>query len=397
MFSRLLLHHRDKLLFSILGNLRYGELTLTMPDQCQQIFSGILPGPKADLQIHSKYAVQRILNDGKIGFCEAFMDGELSSSGLPDLIELAARHDEYLDEKLKTSLLRKWGLRLFHHFRRNNKAGSERNIAQHYDLGNSFYQAWLDPSMAYSSAVFDSEDDDDLTAAQLNKYKRLTELADIKPNDQVLEIGCGWGGFAKYMATEIGANVTAITISREQFDFAKNLIDEAGLNDKVDLRLMDYRDLQGKFDKVVSIEMFEAVGRDYWATYFSTVSKVLRKGGRAVVQSITIDHAAYHSYESQPDFIQRYIFPGGMLPSLTMLQRPLEDAGLLLVSERGYASHYARTLDQWRQRFNAAWPQISEPKFDNRFKRTWELYLAYCEGGFRSGLIDVKQMLLMHK
>lgn len=396
MFSGLFMQYRDRLLLGILENLRYGELTVTMPDQSQRFFSGALPGPKADLKIHSKDAVQRILSDGRMGFCEAFMDGELSSCALPDLIELAARHDQYFDEKLKTSLFRKWGLRLFHYLRRNNINGSAKNIAQHYDLGNSFYQAWLDPSMTYSSAVFDS-DDDDLTAAQLNKYKHLAELADIQPNDQVLEIGCGWGGFAKYVTTEIGANVTAITISKEQFAFANNLINEAGLNDKVDLRLMDYREIQGKFDKIVSIEMFEAVGRDYWSTYFSTISKVLKKGGRAVVQSITIDHAAYHSYESQPDFIQRYIFPGGMLPSLTMLQRPLDDAGLHLVSERGYASHYARTLDHWRQRFNAAWPQITEPKFDNRFKRMWELYLAYCEGGFRSGLIDVKQMLLMHK
>ena len=324
------------------------------------------------------------------------MDGHVSSDNLPELIELAARHDEYLDEQLKTGLLRKWGLQLFHQLRRNNRGGSAKNIAHHYDLGNSFYEAWLDPTMTYSSAVFDS-DDDDLTTAQLNKYQRLAELADIKPGDRVLEIGCGWGGFAKYVASNIGANVTAITISKEQFVFAKSLIKQAGLEDKVDLRLMDYRDIHGKFDKIVSIEMFEAVGRNYWQAYFSTISRVLGTGGRAVLQSITIDHAAYHSYENQPDFIQRYIFPGGMLPSLPMLERPLMDAGLHLVSERGYASHYARTLDEWRRRFNAAWPQLSEPKFDHRFKRMWELYLAYCEGGFRSGLIDVKQMLLMHK
>jgi cyclopropane-fatty-acyl-phospholipid synthase len=175
------------------------------------------------------------------------------------------------------------------------------------------------------------------------------------------------------------------------------MIDEAGLGDKVDLRLMDYRDLEGRFDKILSIEMFEAVGKDYWPTYFAIMSKVLKKGGRAVIQSITIDHAAYHSYANQPDFIQRYIFPGGMLPSLPMLERPLADAGLHLVCESGYASHYARTLDQWRQRFNAAWPQFGEQQFDNRFKRMWDLYLAYCEGGFRAGMIDVKQMLLMHK
>ena len=396
MFSKLLWFHQDKMLFNILKNLKFGTVFLTMPNGSQHQFSGGLAGPNADLQIHTKEAVRRILSDGKIGFCEAFMDGHVSSDNLPELIELAARHDEYLDEKLKTGLLRKWGLQLFHQLRRNNRGGSAKNIAHHYDLGNSFYEAWLDPTMTYSSAVFDS-DDDDLTTAQLNKYQRLAELADIKPGDRVLEIGCGWGGFAKYVASNIGANVTAITISKEQFVFTKSLIKQAGLEDKVDLRLMDYRDIHGKFDKIVSIEMFEAVGRNYWQTYFSTISRVLGTGGRAVLQSITIDHAAYHSYENQPDFIQRYIFPGGMLPSLPMLERPLMDAGLHLVSERGYASHYARTLDEWRRRFNAAWPQLSEPKFDHRFKRMWELYLAYCEGGFRSGLIDVKQMLLMHK
>ena len=324
------------------------------------------------------------------------MDGEVASQSLPQLIELAVLHDKYLEDVLKTNIFRQAGLRLFHMLRRNSKQGSAKNIAHHYDIGNSFYEAWLDPTMTYSSAVFYA-DDDDLTTAQLNKYQRLAELADIKPRDRVLEIGCGWGGFAKYVASNIGANVTAITISREQFVFAKSLIKQAGLEDKVDLRLMDYRDIHGKFDKIVSIEMFEAVGRNYWQAYFSTISRVLGTGGRAVLQSITIDHAAYHSYENQPDFIQRYIFPGGMLPSLPMLERPLMDAGLHLVSERGYASHYARTLDEWRRRFNAAWPQLSEPKFDHRFKRMWELYLAYCEGGFRSGLIDVKQMLLMHK
>ena len=396
MFSSFLRQHQDKLLFAILGNLQCGEILLTMPDDQQHQFSAPLKGPKADLKIHSKGAVRRILSDGKMGFCEAFMDGQVSSNTLPELIELAARHDTYLEEQLKTNMLRKWGLRLFHYFRRNSKVGSAKNIAHHYDLGNSFYQAWLDPTMTYSSAVFDS-DDDDLTKAQINKYKRLAELADIQPGDQVLEIGCGWGGFAKYVTSEIGAKVTGITISKEQFAYANHMLDEAGLGDKVDLRLMDYRDLEGRFDKIISIEMFEAVGKDYWPTYFAIMSKVLKKGGRAVIQSITIDHSAYHSYANQPDFIQRYIFPGGMLPSLPMLERPLADAGLHLVSENGYASHYARTLDQWRQRFNASWPQFSEQQFDQRFKRMWELYLAYCEGGFRAGMIDVKQMLLMHK
>ena len=383
-------------LLAILSNLHCGRLTLTLPDGSQHQFSGAMSGPESDLTIHTESALRRLLHDGKMGFCEAFMDGEASSQSLPTLIELAVLHDKYLENALKTNIFKQAGLRLFHMLRRNNKPGSAKNIAHHYDIGNSFYEAWLDPTMTYSSAVFDSETDD-LTTAQLNKYKRLAELADIQPGDRVLEIGCGWGGFAKFVSQHIGAHVTGITISRAQLAYAEASLAEAGLQNKVDLRLMDYRDLQGRFDKIVSIEMFEAVGQAYWPVYFDTISRMLKSGGRAVIQSITIDHDAFQSYRDQPDFIQRYIFPGGMLPSMPMLQTPVAQAGLELVAENGYASDYARTLQEWRARFLAAWPSLAGDKFDNRFKRMWELYLAYCEGGFRAGMIDVKQILLMHK
>ena len=385
-----------RFLLAILSNLHCGRLTLTLPDGSQHQFSGAMSGPDSDLTIHTESALRRLLHDGKMGFCEAFMDGEASSQSLPTLIELAVLHDKYLENALKTNIFRQAGLRLFHMLRRNNKLGSAKNIAHHYDIGNSFYQAWLDPTMTYSSAVFDSETDD-LTTAQLNKYKRLAELADIQSGDRVLEIGCGWGGFAKFVSQHIGAHVTGITISQAQLAYAKASLAEAGLQNKVDLKLMDYRDLQGRFDKIVSIEMFEAVGQAYWPVYFDTISRMLKSGGRAVIQSITIDHDAFQSYRDQPDFIQRYIFPGGMLPSMPMLQTPVAQAGLELVAENGYASDYARTLQEWRARFLAAWPSLAGDKFDNRFKRMWELYLAYCEGGFRAGMIDVKQILLMHK
>ena len=385
-----------RFLLAILSNLHCGRLTLTLPDGSQHQFSGAMSGPNSDLTIHTESALRRLLHDGKMGFCEAFMDGEASSQSLPTLIELAVLHDKYLEDALKTNIFRQAGLRLFHMLRRNNKLGSAKNIAHHYDIGNSFYEAWLDPTMTYSSAVFDSETDD-LTTAQLNKYKRLAELADIQSGDRVLEIGCGWGGFAKFVSQHIGAHVTGITISQAQLAYAKASLAEAGLQNKVDLKLMDYRDLQGRFDKIVSIEMFEAVGQAYWPVYFDTISRMLKSGGRAVIQSITIDHDAFQSYRDQPDFIQRYIFPGGMLPSMPMLQTPVAQAGLELVAENGYASDYARTLQEWRARFLAAWPSLAGDKFDNRFKRMWELYLAYCEGGFRAGMIDVKQILLMHK
>ena len=381
---------------TILNNLHSGRLALTLPDGSHQVFTGAMAGPDADMHIHTGAALRRLLYDGKMGFCEAFMDGEVSSQSLPQLIELAVLHDKYLENALKTNRFKQAGLRLFHLLRRNSKQGSAKNIAHHYDIGNSFYEAWLDPTMTYSSAVFDSESDD-LTTAQLNKYKRLADLADIQPGDRVLEIGCGWGGFAKYVSEQIGAHVTGITISKAQLAYAKSRLADAGLDDRVDLKLMDYRDLQGRFDKIVSIEMFEAVGQDYWPTYFATIARMLQSGGRAVIQSITIDHGAFQSYRDQPDFIQRYIFPGGMLPSMPMLETPVARAGLELVAEQGYAPHYARTLQEWRSRFLAAWPALAGDKFDNRFKLMWELYLAYCEGGFRAGMIDVKQILLMHK
>ena len=381
---------------TILNNLHCGRLALTLPDGSHQVFAGAMAGPDADMHIHTGAALRRLLYDGKMGFCEAFMDGEVSSQSLPQLIELAVLHDKYLEDALKTNRFKQAGLRLFHLLRRNSKQGSAKNIAHHYDIGNSFYEAWLDPTMTYSSAVFDTESDD-LTTAQLNKYKRLADLADIQPGDRVLEIGCGWGGFAKYVSEQIGAHVTGITISKAQLAYAKSRLADAGLDDRVDLKLMDYRDLQGRFDKIVSIEMFEAVGQDYWPTYFATIARMLQSGGRAVIQSITIDHGAFQSYRDQPDFIQRYIFPGGMLPSMPMLETPVARAGLELVADQGYAPHYARTLQEWRSRFLAAWPALAGDKFDNRFKLMWELYLAYCEGGFRAGMIDVKQILLMHK
>ena len=389
-------NRKQDVLAAIVARTQCGEICITWPDGSLQTYMGGAPGPCCDVKFHSMNAVSRVLRDGKMGFCEAIIDGEVTSTDLPKLVEFAVLHDSYLEVALKANPMRRLGLKLFHLLRRNNKAGSVRNISYHYDLGNDFYGAWLDRTMTYSSAVF-KNDDDDLSKAQINKYQCLAELADIKPDDHVLEIGCGWGGFAKYVTSTIGAKVTGITISREQHAFAQRSIHEAGLADRADVRLVDYRELDGKFDKIVSIEMFEAVGQAYWETYFSAVSSLLKRGGRAAIQSITIDDAAFDAYRRDPDFIQRYIFPGGMLPSLPVLQSPLQSAGLELVEEHGYGLHYARTLAQWRERFNEAWPKLGTGKFDARFKRMWELYLAYCEGGFRGGIIDVKQMLLMHR
>ena len=383
------------LLFAIFSRLQFGSLKVTLPDGTSRDFRGAAPGPAADVTLHSMAAVSRMLTDGKMGFCEAVMDGEVESSSMAGLIELAVLHDEMLTHAMGANVWRRISLRLFHGLRRNSKSGSARNISYHYDLGNDFYAAWLDSTMTYSSAVYDHETDD-LSTAQKNKYRHLADLADIQPGDHVLEIGCGWGGFAKYAVEERGARVTGITISKEQHDFARRRLADAGLADRAEVQLTDYRDLRGRFDKIVSIEMFEAVGQAYWPTYFESVSALLKDGGRAALQAITIEEEAFDDYIREPDFIQRYIFPGGMLPSMPRLERPVADAGLKLVEANGFGLHYARTLAEWRDRFQAAWPNLATDKFDARFKRMWELYLSYCEGGFRAGMIDVKQLLFMH-
>ena len=387
---------RLDLLLALFSRLQYGRLAVTLPDGSRHEFAGARPGPRAEMTINRIEAISRIMNDGKMGFCEAVMEGDIDSPSMAQLIELAVMHDAMLSKQMTATIWRRIGLRLYHGMRRNSKTGAAKNIAYHYDLGNEFYAAWLDRTMTYSSAVFDRETDD-LATAQTNKYRRLADLADIQPGDHVLEIGCGWGGFAKYAIEERGARVTGITISREQHDFAKQRLADAGLAGRGDVKLIDYRDLEGKFDKIVSIEMFEAVGQAYWPTYFNAVSSLLKSGGRAVLQAITIEDEAFEEYRREPDFIQRYIFPGGMLPSMPKLEQPVAEAGLKLVDEIGFGLDYARTLAEWRERFQEAWPQLATGRFDTRFKRMWELYLSYCEGGFRAGMIDVKHLLYMHR
>tara|TARA_Y100000589_G_scaffold239730_1_gene227236 strand:- start:95 stop:1282 length:1188 start_codon:yes stop_codon:yes gene_type:complete len=388
---------KQQALLAILSHIKYGNLKLTLPDGTKHEFTGSHKGPTADMFLRSDSAIIRILSNGKMGFCEAFMIGEIDSDDLTNLIELAVLHDSYLEEQMRLGILQKLWLKFQHWRNRNNQSGSKRNISYHYDLGNQFYSRWLDRTMTYSSAVFQSEADT-LEDAQTRKYQKLAELADIQPGDSVLEIGCGWGGFAEYAAKEYGAHVTGITISKEQYDFTKNRLRTAGLEHMTDIVMQDYRKLDQRFDKIVSIEMFEAVGEKYWPVYFKTIASCLKDGGKAALQVITIDHKAFLEYRTQPDFIQKYIFPGGMLPSIKALDEPLKTAGLSLHFCQGYGQDYARTLAEWKVRFHQAWPElVTTAKFDNRFKRMWELYLSYCEGSFKAGMIDVKQMLITHK
>jgi cyclopropane-fatty-acyl-phospholipid synthase len=278
-----------------------------------------------------------------------------------------------------------------HWLNRNTKTQARRNIHAHYDLGNNFYSAWLDKTMTYSAALFDRSHD--LADAQTRKYQSLAERITLRPGQSVLEIGCGWGGFAEFAAKIFDARVVGLTISREQHDYAKKRIFEAGLAEKVDIRLQDYRDERGAYDRIASIEMIEAVGEKYWPVYFRQMRDRLVAGGIAGIQAITIQDRFYPGYKREIDFIRRYVFPGGMLPSPTMLKSLGENFGIPLIGEKVFGQDYARTLAVWRERFRAAWPALAPQGFDERFRRLWEYYLAYCEAGFLSGNIDVRQMV----
>ena len=397
MTNKLLTSLRVKALKKIFEQLQIGELQVTFPNGDITSYKGELIGPVADITLSSPFGVKQMLQNGRIGFCEAYMAGEIESNNLASLIELGSLHSELLSKDLYRNPLKLALSKIIHFANRNSKSGSRKNIAYHYDLGNNFYKKWLDPSMTYSSAIFASEEQG-LSEAQQNKYRRIAELADIKPGDSVLEIGCGWGGFMEFAAKHLNAHITGITISKSQYEFASKRMQKEGLTDRTMLKLLDYRDLNQKFDKIISIEMFEAVGEKYWPIYFDKIGQSLRKGGKAALQIITISENEFPKYRNIPDFIQCYIFPGGMLPSISALQKPISKAGLQINDSYGFGLDYAKTLEKWRDRFIKAWPNLAnEKKFDTRFFKMWELYLAYCEGGFRGGTIDVKQMLITHK
>jgi cyclopropane-fatty-acyl-phospholipid synthase len=376
----------------MLLSLQYGSLLVKMPDGRAFRINGSEPGPDAVLDIHDWRFARKVLQGGDVGVGEAYMAGYWSSPDVTAFLELFCINRDATLEALKARPLVQMAFSLRHWLNSNTKRGSKRNISAHYDLGNAFYREWLDPSMTYSSAIFD-DTTSDLEAAQTLKYASLARETEISPDHQVLEIGCGWGGFAEFVGREIGARVKALTISREQYDFARERIFNAGLNEKVDVCFQDYRDERGKFDRIASIEMFEAVGERYWPTYFQQLSECLKPGGRAGLQIITIQDRMFDDYRKGTDFIQRYIFPGGMLPPPGKLVEIGRTLGLDLKEQRIFGQDYARTLSEWRVRFKDAWPRIRPLGFDDRFKRLWEFYLHYCEAGFRAGNIDVRQMV----
>ncbi|WP_417413250.1 class I SAM-dependent methyltransferase [Hoeflea sp.] len=371
----------------------HGRLSIRMPDGRSVLIEGRADGPEATLILHNWNLAHRALTGGTIGVAESYIDGDWESPDVTAFLELFLVNVEVGDTLAGGARGIARVVELVRHWLRSNSRGQARkNISAHYDLGNEFYSKWLDGTMTYSSALY-TDGANDLESAQTAKYRALAQAAGLKAGDHVLEIGCGWGGFAEYAASEIGCRVTGLTISKEQLAFARQRIEKAGLSDKVEFRFQDYRDETGQYDGVVSIEMFEAVGEKYWPTYFSKVRECLKPGGKAGLQIITIKPEAYETYRANPDFIQRYVFPGGMLPTENHLTSLGEAAGLKMVGHRAFGPDYGRTLAEWRERFWNVWDEVQPMGFDLRFKRLWEFYMYYCEAGFRSGHINVRQVV----
>ncbi len=381
-----------KAVFYAMLQLNDGAALITLPDGRQLSF-GDGDGANVDFKINDYRFARRVLLSGDIGLAEGLMAGEWESKEIPALLTLLAANVERFRRLLEGSPIGKAMHWARHLSNANTKRGARRNILAHYDLGNTFYEAWLDRSMTYSSARF-NEKVGDLEAAQQAKYRALAEQLDLKPGEHVLEIGCGWGGFAELIARDYGVRVTGITISDEQLVYARARMERAGLSDRVEIRRQDYRDVEGQFDKVASIEMFEAVGEKYWPAYFAKIADVLKPGGRAGLQIITIKHELFDKYRRRADFIQRYIFPGGMLASIERLQEETAKAGLAWRQVEAFGQSYAETLAEWARRFKAAWGDLSAMGFDERFKQLWLFYLGYCEAGFRTGRTDVVQLEL---
>lgn len=383
----------ERLLFTLARRLRVGRLVLQLPSGASRILDGAMPGPIADLRLRRWRAVGRLLTRGGVGLGEGYMDGDWDTHDLPALLALAGLNRNALAPRRLGHPLRYVGRLVDDVLRVNSRGGARRNIMRHYDLGNAFYRQWLDDTMTYSAAIF-ARPDDDIAMAQANKYCHMAAMAQVGPDHRVLEIGCGWGGFALWLARNIGCRVTAITISDAQYAFAAAQVQRAGLGDRVTVRRQDYRDVGERFDRILSIEMFEAVGSRYWRVFFAKLRDSLPAGGRAALQVITIAEDAVERYRHGVDFVQKYIFPGGMLPSTAALQREVAEAKLVWRQNDGFGSHYGKTLAIWGRRFDEAWPGIVPLGFDERFRRMWRYYLAYCEAGFRIGQVDVRQIAI---
>ena len=383
--------HFGRALQAVQGATTEGRLDFVLADGRRFRVEGRKPGPVAELHIHNDDLFGRLIRDGDLGFCEAYLDGWWTSPdlmGFMDFIQTPA--NSMLDTFPGFKLVQAFE-RLRHWLNANSRKQARKNIAHHYDLGNDFYRLWLDDSMTYSSALYRTGQES-LERAQEQKYAQLCDTMGAQPGDHVLEIGCGWGGFAEYAARERGLRVTCLTISREQYAYAVDRIARAGLSDRVTFKLQDYRDETGTYDGIASIEMFEAVGEKYWPVYFDTLRERLKPGRRATLQIITVQDARFEIYRRSVDFIQKYIFPGGMLPSPTALRREVERAGLSVLGSVEFGQSYSQTLRRWFDIFNDRWDDVAALGFDDRFRRMWNLYLASCAGTFQGGNCDVTQI-----
>ena len=381
----------------LLQGLRHGSLTLQLPDGSMQRFGGEAL-PHAALHLHNWKVCSAALKSGDIGFAETYIAGDWSTPNLTELLRVLVKNRTEVEGVIYGSWLGRMVYRIRHLLHRNTRANSQKNIHAHYDLGNTFYRLWLDETMNYSSAIFNGDLSLPLPQAQSNKVRRALELAQVKAGDRVLEIGCGWGALAEMATTRFKASVVGVTLSTEQLAFAQARMERLDVAAQTDLRLQDYRDIQdAPFDAICSIEMVEAVGREYWPTYFATVSKLLKPGGRACVQSIVIDDALFDRYVNSTDFIQQYIFPGGCLPCPREFRAQAAAAGLEVVDEYAFGPDYAETLRRWRDDFLAQREAVLKNGFDARFINIWEFYLAYCEAAFDENNIDVVQCTLQKR
>jgi len=379
-----------RLLLNALDRWSSGKLTLRLPDGTERDFGIDGTAGHAFLEVRDWRFFRRVLLDGDIGFAESYIEGLCDSPDLPVLIALLADNEKALGDIAVPNTLHSLVLRFLHWRRRNSPRGAKKNIHAHYDLGNEFYRLWLDPSMTYSSALYDGNEGKPLDAAQAAKYDRILEQIGAKQGDTILEIGCGWGGFAETAARR-GMRVTGVTISQRQLDYARDRLAQAGLADRVDLQFRDYRDLEGQYDHIVSIEMVEAVGERYWPDYFATLRRHIVPGGSILVQAIVIADEFFDRYRRHPDFIQSYVFPGGMLLSPANLRQQCRQAGLKIAELYSFGMDYARTLETWLGRFDRVADQVAKLGFDDRFRRMWRYYLAYCAAGFATRRTDVLQ------
>ncbi|HKT14675.1 MAG TPA: cyclopropane-fatty-acyl-phospholipid synthase family protein [Allosphingosinicella sp.] len=395
--ARLTARGLHKLLDRIDRGLVAGSIEVTLPDGTARLLGGRQRGPAARVRLHSWRALVRLATSGSVGWYKAWTLGEWTSADPVRLFELFMRNGDALGEAGRASGFAKWKNRIAHAVRSNDRRGARRNIAFHYDLGNDFYGAWLDPSMTYSSARFAEpiSESEPLEDAQARKIRTLLDRLDLKPGDRLLEIGCGWGSLAEIAARDYGVRLTGLTLSTEQKAYAEARLRDAGVADKAAIALCDYRDVEGSFDAVASVEMVEAVGQEYWPSYLHTIARVLKPGGKAALQLISMRESLFEGYAANADFIQTYIFPGGLLISEARFRAIAEAAGLEWCDRTGFALHYAETLKRWRVRYDLAVAEQRLPKgFDEAFHNLWRYYLMYCEGGFRGGGIDVVQVTL---